>query len=95
MKIDAEGYEWKILSGLSAVEMEKIDYVVLEFATEYIEKSNKKDIDILDIQWAKNYKMYSILNDGSVESFIYEPGHKYCMNMLMVRNGAIGISEIE
>lgn len=95
LKIDAEGYEWKILAGVSVAEMEKIDYVVLEFATEHIEKSNKKGIDIFDIQWTSNYKMFSILDDGSVEEFLYKPENRYCMNLLMVRNGAIEISEIK
>jgi FkbM family methyltransferase len=88
LKIDAEGFEWEVLSGISAGDSQKFDYIIFEFATENLKNSENSEKDIFAIPWFENYKMYEIMDDGSLEPFSHVEGQWYSLNICMVRKDA-------
>ncbi|HPC65586.1 MAG TPA: FkbM family methyltransferase [Anaerohalosphaeraceae bacterium] len=88
LKIDAEGYEWKILSGLSISDIQKFNYVIFEFASEHVKNAGNSAADIFEIPWFNDYQLYSIESDGSIKPFAYEKGIQYSLNIFMTKKGA-------
>lgn len=88
LKIDAEGYEWKILSSLSTSTMQKFAYIVFEFASGHILKAGNSGKEIFEIPWLKDYMIYSIASDGSIIPFSHREGSSYSLNIFLVRKEA-------
>lgn len=88
LKIDAEGFEWEILSAISACDAQKFNYIIFEFATENLKKSDKSERDIFAIPWLEDYQIYKIMPDGNLEPFAYVDGEWYSLNIYLERKGA-------
>lgn len=88
MKIDAEGYEGKILSGLSPSDMHRFNYILFEFATENMPNGEESEADLLKIPWFQDYSMYAVQTDGPLQPFSYTRGVRYSMGICLVRKGA-------
>jgi FkbM family methyltransferase len=92
LKIDAEGFEWEVLSGMSDSDVQKFNYIIFEFATEVLKYSENSEKNIFAIPWFKDYQIYKIMLDGSLEPFSHVEGEWYSLNICMVRKGAETVS---
>ncbi len=88
LKIDAEGFEWEILSGISATDATKFNYIIFEFSTENLKNSENSDKDIFAVPFLKDYQIYRIISNGSFEPFSYIEGKWYSENICLVRKDA-------
>ena len=88
LKIDAEGFEWEVLSGISVFDVQKFNYIIFEFATENLKNSENSEKNIFSISWFDDYEVLKILPDGGLESFSYVEGQWYSENICLVRKGA-------
>lgn len=91
LKIDAEGYEWEILSGLSPSESQKFNYIICEFVSDSIKHASHSEKELLGIPWFSEYSTYKITPAGSLEPFSHMEGHRYSMNLCLIRKGAESI----
>ncbi len=89
LKSDAEGFEWKILSGISPSDMQRFSHVIFEFKTELLNTSDHPETakNIFSIPWFKDYQKYKIMPNGSLEPFSYVDGKKYSLNICLARKG--------
>lgn len=87
LKIDAEGFEWKILSVISPSDMQRFSHVIFELKTEILNNSYHPETakNIFSIPWFKDYQMYKIMPQGNLEPFSYVDGEKYSFNICLVR----------
>lgn len=72
LKIDAEGYELKILSGLTASDAGKFSSIIFEFASDNLEDAENAGTDIFRIPWFEAFKAYAITSAGELAPFEYQ-----------------------
>lgn len=88
LKIDAEEYEWEILSGLSPSDAQKFNYIICEFVSDSIKHASHSEKELLGIPWFSEYSIYKITPAGSLEPFSHQEGHRYSFNLCLIRKGA-------
>lgn len=76
LKIDAEGFELKILSGLTAADAGKFDAVIFEFASNNLKDAENDGQDIFRIPWFEEFNIYTIASTGELTPFEYRGGRQ-------------------
>lgn len=87
MKIDTEGYEYYILSGLSHLDIHRFDYILFELASKYLRYAGLKGKDLFAIPWLSEFDTFTVMPDGSLESFKYRSDRQYSQVTCLVRKG--------
>lgn len=87
LKIDTEGFEYNVLSGISPADAQNFSYIIFEFASDHLRQAGLTGKEIFDIPWFKNYEAFSIKSDGSLEPFVYRDETDYNLNICMKRKG--------
>lgn len=95
LKIDAEGFELKILSGLTAADARKFNAVIFEFVTDHWEDAENTGKDIFGISWFREYEAYAVSAEGELMPFEYREDAEYNLNICLVRKEALLNGEAE
>lgn len=64
LKVDTEGFEFNVFSGIEPNDAEKLKYVVFECNESNIEKAGQSAEAIFSIPWLKNFNAYVVEEDG-------------------------------
>ena len=66
LKLDTEGYEYKVFSALDADREPTFDYVVFEYSGRSLRKAGVEPTDLLRLEFFAHYDLYRIGEDGSL-----------------------------
>ena len=66
LKVDTEGYEYKVFSGLAADAGLLFDYIIFEYSTRSLRRAGVEPTNLLRLGLLSHYNLYSISVDGSL-----------------------------
>jgi len=66
LKVDTEGYEYKVFSGLDADTRLIFDYIIFEYSAESLRRAGVEPVDLLRLECFCHYDLYSIAVNGSI-----------------------------
>ncbi len=66
LKVDTEGYEYNVFSGIEPDKCSEIDYIVLEWSAKNLEQAGVKSADLLSLAVFGLYRFYIVNDNGSV-----------------------------
>lgn len=87
LKIDAEGYDLRILSGLSASDARRFRYIFFEFVSESLPQAGVSRDNPFTIPWLGDFDMAILHSDGSLRPFVYDRTRDYSCGICLVRKG--------
>ena len=64
IKIDAEGFEYEVLKGLSEKNFDKVKYIICEICSKHLSKTCKTLEDLLSLPVLKHYDIYQITENS-------------------------------
>lgn len=87
LKVDVEGFEYNVLSGLTPSDARKFSYIIFEFASDHFKNAGISEREIFTIPWFRDYDVYSITEGGSLKPFTYHDNRQYSQNLCLARKG--------
>lgn len=85
LKIDVEGHEHHVLSGLSEADALRFDVMFLEFASEHLRRAGVSESALFEFPWLRHFEVFLVLSDGGLKPFTYETGQDYSCTLCFLR----------
>jgi FkbM family methyltransferase len=94
LKVDTEGFEFNVFSGIEPKEAERLKYVIFECNESNIQKAGQSAEAIFSISWVKNFHAYEIQeNSGGLIPIRSEMGNYPTNANILLINSKIGESK--
>jgi FkbM family methyltransferase len=66
LKVDTEGFEYRVFSGLDGDLRLEFDYIIFEYSVESLKKAGVQPTELLELDMFSRYDLYAISEEGSL-----------------------------
>lgn len=91
LKIDAEGYDLRILSGISASDAQRFRCIIFEFVSEPSPQADGSGSNPFTVPWFQDFDMVILHSDGTLVPFKYDSSRAYSCGICLIKKGEDGV----